>query len=121
MFFDSPMSTRPFANAWGSMSNTDSPQSANREKAYFSPYVSQYSSPVSATDALNFQEWPRDTKSVGLGVHQEEGERIEMSNVGDPDRKDWRDVAAPTLTHPGNGRGAPTGLTEDDARKGYAV
>jgi hypothetical protein len=118
VFFDSPMSTRPFANAWGAMSNADSPQSATREKNYFSPYVSQYNSPVSATDALNFQEWPRDTKNVGLGVRDGEGEGIEMMGVRDPDRQGWRAV---TASYPGDGRGAPVGLTEADAKQGYAV
>jgi hypothetical protein len=118
VFFDSPMSTRPFANAWGSMSNADSPESATREKNYFSPYISQYNSPVSATDALNFQEWPRDTKNVGLGVRDEGGEGIEMVGVRDPERQGWRAVP---VSHPGDEREAPIGLTEADAKQGYAV
>lgn len=47
-FFDSPASQRPFAKApWGGGDNYEvSPV----EKVYFSPYASQYTSPVSAVD-----------------------------------------------------------------------
>lgn len=114
-FFDSPQSQRPFANAWG---HDDSPESANPEKAYFSPYTSQYSSPVSASDRLNHPpEWPRD-KKFGLAVEEEQGERIEMTGIGD---STWKGHDAPVLSHPGHGRGASYELTEEDAKAGNAL
>jgi hypothetical protein len=62
-FFDSPLSQRPFANAWGD--HEASPVSANVEKAYFSPYSSQYTSPVSANDRpMHPQEWPTDNTKI---------------------------------------------------------
>jgi hypothetical protein len=136
-FFDSPASTRPLVSqrAWptpGQQQHQDdrimyeeSPLSAVGEKAYFSPYSSNYSSPVSATDALQANvmgNWPQDRKgSLGAGsalgrnrsidrVEREpEGDRIEMQNV------------APVLLHPGNGRGQPAGLYSEDARRGKNI
>jgi hypothetical protein len=94
------------------------------EKVYFSPYSSQYTSPVSASEALliNTQEWPGDNKSASatsgrkaswtwerdLKIGPENGddgivrEQIELQNV----------VPQPVLLHhPGNGRvaGSPNG------------
>lgn len=131
-YFDSPQSQRPFANAWGHDDN--SPASAV-EKAYFSPYSSQYTSPVSAHDRLvQAQEWPRDNKQAfspdgpshvpdwqvdskrgfpGLGMEEEAGERIEMTGINNPsDARSWNQHVAPVLSHPGPGRGV-TGLAED--------
>ncbi|EPE29709.1 hypothetical protein GLAREA_00869 [Glarea lozoyensis ATCC 20868] len=130
-FFDSPASTRPLVSqrAWPTPNQQqddrimyeESPLSAVGEKAYFSPYSSNYSSPVSATDALQANvmgNWPQDRKgSLGAGsalgrnrsidkVEREpEGDRIEMQNV------------APVLLHPGNGRGQPAGLYSEGARR----
>ncbi|EHL03568.1 hypothetical protein M7I_0209 [Glarea lozoyensis 74030] len=119
-FFDSPASTRPLQQDDRIMYE-ESPLSAVGEKAYFSPYSSNYSSPVSATDALQANvmgNWPQDRKgSLGAGsalgrnrsidkVEREpEGDRIEMQNV------------APVLLHPGNGRGQPAGLYSEGARR----
>jgi len=141
-FFDSPQSQRPlFTNAWGQIID-DSPVSGHPgmspdtargepgghfEKAYFSPYSSTYTSPVSATDGPGIKrgEWPRDKK---VEPEDERGERIEMgavppSGVGEypfpADNKDpndfgitpvvgqgaWTAPQAPILSHPGNGRG----------------
>lgn len=98
--------------------------SAVGEKAYFSPYSSNYSSPVSASDqaqAAAAREWPKEGKGSfsGLGrsrggdeADREEGDRIEMQNV------------PPVLLHPGHGRGAAPylpGLGEEDMRKGNAM
>ena len=98
--------------------------SAVGEKAYFSPYSSNYSSPVSASEqaqAAAAREWPRDRKGsfTGLGrsrsrdkVEREEGDRIEMQNV------------PPVLLHPGHGRGAAPylpGLSEEDVRRGNGM
>lgn len=132
-FFDSPQSQRPFAHAWG---EHESPVSPHVEKAYFSPYSSQYTSPVSANDRIyNPQEWPRDHKTAispdgpshapapasdwpmdsktgfsHLGIHEEEGERIEMQGINPPvEASRWQDNVAPVLSHPGLGRGSPDG------------
>jgi len=116
-FFDSPASQRPFATAWGYP--TDSPESANPEKAYFSPYQSQHTSPVTPiVGPSKPTEWPRDKK---VAVPEEGGERIEMGRFGSPDTNDWSGNPAPVLSHPGYGRGAPIGLTEEDARMGHAL
>jgi len=93
------------------------------EKVYFSPYSSQYNSPVSGNDQIQAvgREWPIDRKGSvagslsGLGRNwgtdkktvEPEGDKFEMQNV------------APVLLHPGNGR--ESGLTEDDARRGKAL
>lgn len=127
-FHDSPQSQRPLfpGPSWGVFPKEDeSPASAMGEKVYFSPYSSQYSSPVSAHDQIQVvgREWPTDRKgSIGgpasaLGRSrstekrwlEEEGDRIEMQNV------------PPVLLHPGNGRGAHAGLTEEDLMRGQAL
>lgn len=122
-FWDSPQSQRPLnPQHWGAQVptggiNTDvgqqrgveeeSPLSGVGEKAYFSPYSSQFSSPLSAADQGK-GEWPGDRKgSFGHGGgsflerlerrerrKREEMESVEMTNVG----------VAPTIRHPGNGR-----------------
>lgn len=119
-FFDSPQSTRPLVSTrpWGpGQKEEESPMSAVGEKAYFSPYSSNYSSPQSASEQAN-REWPLDRKGsiTGLGrsrSHEgEEGDRIEMQNV------------PPVLHHPGYGRGgAPhlPGLSEEDVKRGTAL
>ncbi|TVY84303.1 hypothetical protein LSUE1_G002728, partial [Lachnellula suecica] len=125
-FFDSPQSTRPLVSSrpWApGQKEEESPMSAVGEKVYFSPYSSNYSSPVSASEAAqaqSSQQWPQDRKGslTGLGRSrsrdtEEEGDRIEMQNV------------APVLLHPGHGRGggAPylPGLSEEDVKRGNAM
>lgn len=116
-FFDSPQSQKPFASAWGH--ETDSPESANVEKVYFSPYHSHHTSPVTPiVGPSKPTEWPKDKK---VPLQEEEGERIEMVGVGPQNPGSWQNNPAPLLSHPGNGRGAPTGLTAEDARLGYAL
>jgi len=122
-FHDSPQSQRPLfqGQPWGApaFSQEESPV----EKVYFSPYSSQYNSPVSGNDQIQAvgREWPIDRKGSvagslsGLGRNwgtdkktvEPEGDKFEMQNV------------APVLLHPGNGR--ESGLTEDDARRGKAL
>ncbi|KAH6684370.1 hypothetical protein B0J14DRAFT_572732 [Halenospora varia] len=121
-FFDSPQSTRPLVNSrpWvPGQREEESPLSAVGEKVYFSPYSSQYSSPVSAQDQPHVagREWPVDrkgslggTSAMGFQSHRERKEKererdredagFEMQNV------------APVLMHPGNGRGQPVSPTE---------
>jgi hypothetical protein len=114
-FFDSPQSQRPFANAW---SHHGSPQSANPEKAYFSPYTSQYSSPVSAEEGPSRPfEWPRDQKPP-VPVAEEQGERIEMTGLG---VAGWTSREAPTLAQPRHGRSTSYDLTAEDAKAGNAL
>jgi hypothetical protein len=132
-FFDSPLSQRPFANAWGD--HEASPVSANVEKAYFSPYSSQYTSPVSANDRpMHPQEWPTDSKRTlspdgpslahdwgrdskkgisTLGMQRDEGENIEMTGI-----VGVHESTPPMLSHPGHGRASSQqGLTEGDVKK----
>lgn len=126
-FYDSPSSQRPLfqPQGWGhvALREDESPAGHVGEKVYFSPYSSQYSSPVSASDQVHgvSREWPLDRKGAVPGsmpglarskstehkVVKPEGDRIEMQNV------------APVLLHPGNGRGRI--LTEEDARRGHAL
>jgi len=97
------------------------------DKGYFSPYSSQWPSPISALEKVNVkaQEWPGDRKgNIGHNVpikversrstekrffpDDDDGDRIELQNV------------APVLLHPGNGRWGG-GLNEYDARQGHAL
>jgi hypothetical protein len=123
-FFDSPQSQKPLNTSWnrttGGLGEDLSPEG---EKAYFSPYSSHYSSPVSAHDQILAvgREWPVERKgSVGFGGGITEqmdnvGERIEMVDVKGGGK-------APVLGHPGLGRGMGRGgLTEDDVRRGDAL
>ncbi|KAN0103309.1 hypothetical protein V8E51_011622 [Hyaloscypha variabilis] len=125
-FFDSPLSQRALVPnaAWGSgRAEDESPA----EKVYFSPYTSQYNSPVSAVDQIQVvsQQWPLDRKgsvdrAFGSGgvrnrsrsPNREKNNQFELQNV------------APVLHHPGHGRqdsNNSLGLTEDDHRRGDAV
>jgi len=137
-FHDSPASQRPLVRGhqWGqpgSAVQEESPASAFGEKAYFSPYSSQYSSPVSAHDQMHplGREWPLDRKGsiggtiAGLGrsrstekrpIDEEGGDRIEMQNVAPMQN------AAPVLLHPGNGRGRPPpNFSAEDSRRGNVI
>ncbi len=115
----------------------DSPMSANGDKVNFSPYTSQYTSPVSAVDAiamagrewpidrkLSFgtrQEWPVDRKgSTGGGFGSRSRSRDGKEPEGEGDRIEMQNVP-PVLLHPGHGRGVSIALTEEDARSGNAL
>ena len=144
-FHDSPVSQRPLVreHPWSQPTSAvqeESPASAFGEKAYFSPYSSQYSSPVSAHDQMQpmGREWPMDRKGsiggtiAGLGrskstekrpIAEEEGDRIEMQNVS-PIQSHVAPMqnAAPVLLHPPNGRGRPPpNLSTDDYKRGGAI
>jgi len=131
-FFDSPQSQRPLvaASPWARRDD-ESPASAIGEKVYFSPYSSQYNSPVDANDQFQSigREWPIDRKgsasgSTGVRSRSREkrdrdrdmesiGDRIELQNVG-PFQN-----AAPVLLHPGNGRGwIPS---DQDVKNGHVI
>lgn len=140
-FFDSPASQRPLVSStpWATGRREDeSPASAIGEKVYFSPYSSQYSSPIDPNEQLQHQpigqQWPTDRKgSVGgstgvvagvfptrsrsrekTGLRESEGDRIEMQDV-----RPISNAAPVLLHHPGYGRGRP--LTDEDAQNGYAL
>jgi hypothetical protein len=109
-FFDSPQSQRPLRRAlsW----DQGSPES-QIEKAYFSPYSSQYTSPVSALEGPSHAgPWPMDNKGLGLAVEDTHPrDEIEMSNIDskDPRGPGWQGTPPPVLQHPGNGRRAVDG------------
>jgi hypothetical protein len=145
-FYDSPQSQRPLVSnvPWRAGRRDDeTPVSAVDEKAYFSPYSSQYGSPVSATDPIQVfgQQWPMDRKvspggSSAFGSFQgrsrstekrePKGDNFELQNV----------APVCVLKHPGNGRQGSLGsqgsqrsqrsqysvsLTEEDHRRGSAL
>ena len=115
-FQDSPqsaMSQQPLFphQDWGmGRGRHEEDTSPAQEKKFFSPYSSNYSSPISATEQAQVvaREWPTDRHSSfgssaprpplrsasGSGERQgeREGDRIEMQNV------------TPVLLHPGHGR-----------------
>jgi hypothetical protein len=138
VFFDSPLSQRPLVSnmAWGNPVCREDESPA--EKVYFSPYTSQYNSPVSATDQIQMigQQWPLDRKGstggmsgFGTGTgkvrqrsrsprREKQENHFELQNV------------APVLHHPGHGRQGSNnsnhsarslGLTEEDHKRGDAV
>jgi hypothetical protein len=120
----------------------ESPVSTFGEKAYFSPYTSNYSSPVSANDQIPpigrewsverktdlhspvmvSKDWPIDRKSSvasGSGrVRSRSKENREKTR--DAGQFEMQNVA-PVLMHPGHGRGGSIGLTEEDAKRGAAL
>lgn len=143
--FETPMSQKPL-RGWD-----DSPMSAGTEKTlprYFSPYSSQYNSPVSALEAPSMQ-WPESSQrtpheiGIALGGDESSGhwdghdpkgkerkvETYEMHEVESDHSGSGRmprEPEPPVLHHPGNGRngGSPPrryGLTEEDARNGFAL
>jgi hypothetical protein len=131
-FFDSPDSQRPLNPPWAAKVEDESPVSAFGEKAYFSPYSSQYSSPISATDHLPVaMEWPIDRKG-SLGGGRTSGRSMSGRNGSGRmqsrsrsrekkgDQFEMQDVA-PVLLHPGHGRAGSVGLTEEDAKRGAAL
>ena len=136
---ETPLSQRPLRGGWD-----DSPMSAATEKGgfpgrYFSPYSSQFSSPVSAVDNPNMQ-WPdlssRD-REIGIALGGE-SPRPEPPSPAKGKGRAWDGVEVyggeagpsreepPVLGHPGYGRssGSPPRrytLTEEDARNGNAI
>jgi len=111
----------------------ESPVSAVGEKAYFSPYTSQYTSPVSATEPVMVgREWPMPLgrsgseggRTSGRGTHtggrvqSRSRSREKKENMGD--QFEMQNVA-PVLLHPGHGRTGSLGLREEDAKRGAAV
>ncbi|KAL2068250.1 hypothetical protein VTL71DRAFT_16348 [Oculimacula yallundae] len=136
-FFDSPQSQRPLVSAspWARRED-ESPASAMAEKVYFSPYSSQYNSPVDANDQIQTigREWPIDRKgsvggSSGVGgfpsrsrSREKRDRDRDMESIGD--RIELQNVApfqhaAPVLLHPGNGRGRALG--DQDVRNGNVI
>ena len=133
-FFDSPLSQKALVPnaAWGDLTR---PRRAEEEspveKVYFSPYTSQYNSPVSASDQIQVvgQQWPLDRKG---SVDRAFGSSTVRNRSKSPKRGEKNNQfelqnVAPVLHHPGHGRqgsGNSTrslGLTEDDHRRGDAV
>lgn len=134
-FFDSPLSQRPLVSnmAWGNPVRREDESPA--EKVYFSPYTSQYNSPVSATDQIQVigQQWPLDRKgSLGESSRFGAGKLRQRSRSPKREKQEIQDHfelqnVAPVLQHPGHGRhGSNTStrslpLTEEDYRRGNAV
>lgn len=133
---DTPLSQKPLRGGWD-----DSPVSAATEKGafpgrYFSPYSSQFSSPVSAVDAPAMR-WPdlsRD-REIGLAMGGD-SPRPEPPSPVKGKGKAWDGVEVrgreagpsdpPVLGHPGYGRSSDSlprryTLTEEDARNGNAI
>ncbi|KAM0475273.1 hypothetical protein ACHAPX_007027 [Trichoderma viride] len=85
---ETPISQRPLRN-WD-----DSPVTINTEKnfpRYFSPYSSQYNSPVSATD-VNHMPWPepalgspRTLREIGLAL----GSAVDVNNTANGGNERW--------------------------------
>ncbi|KAH8821720.1 hypothetical protein F5884DRAFT_100479 [Xylogone sp. PMI_703] len=127
-FFDSPQSQQPLHHGrpWAERHIEDeSPASAMGEKAYFSPYTSQYSSPISAQDMVQgMQDWPIDRKGSISGYGDRDrkepepepfGERIELQEVKHAS-------PPPVLVQPGPGRTfLRTALGEEDVKRGDAI
>ncbi|KAH8794625.1 hypothetical protein BGZ57DRAFT_866801 [Hyaloscypha finlandica] len=129
-FFDSPQSQKPLVASmpWGGGMSED--MSPANEKVYFSPYSSNYNSPVSATDQVQTvgQQWPLDGKdgvagTSGFGRSFQNRSRSREKKDSKGDHFEMQ-VVAPTLEHPGHGRQGSDkslGLTEEDHRRGDAV
>ncbi|GJC82047.1 hypothetical protein ColLi_04885 [Colletotrichum liriopes] len=142
--WDDTPSTQGPARGWD-----ESPLSPQGEKAfprYFSPYSSQYNSPVSGAEAPSMQ-WPVNNavprgppQEIGIALGggdpqsswndskgKERSESYELREV----EPDWdarqRQPSPPVLQHPGHLRyaehnpAAYHGLTEEDLRRGFAV
>jgi hypothetical protein len=138
VFFDSPLSQRPLVSnmAWGNPVRREDESPA--EKVYFSPYTSQYNSPVSATDQIQMigQQWPMDRKgSTGEMSRFGSGTAKVRQRSRSPRREKQENHfelqnVAPVLHHPGHGRQGSNnsnhsarslGLTEEDHKRGDAV
>lgn len=144
--FETPVSQRPL-RSWD-----ESPISIATDATYpryFSPYSSQYNSPVSAVEAAKQHHWPTPaTQNIGVALSpdgeqthyswgdkkgkekvQEDVDSYEMqeginSGGGIDDYYPPPPAQAPVLNHPGYGRQGPSpqqSLTEEDFRSGRAV
>ncbi|KAI0471781.1 hypothetical protein GGR56DRAFT_91474 [Xylariaceae sp. FL0804] len=78
--FETPVSQRPLNRGWGQDLQDDSPTSAATQTTfppYFSPYVSQYNSPVSAVEGphgqggRNFAAWPSVEETTAHHMHMQ--------------------------------------------------
>jgi hypothetical protein len=151
VFYDSPSSQRPLVSniPWrAGRREDDTPISAVSEKwQQFSPYASQYTSPVSATDQISMfaREWPSDrtprvnSYNGNLGVFPNRSRSIEKREV-QVDNFELHTVApahtpasayppkvVPVLKHPGHGKRpsqasqASLTSTDEDRRRGNAI
>ncbi|KAK6193241.1 hypothetical protein LQW54_012649 [Pestalotiopsis sp. IQ-011] len=144
--FETPISQRPL-RSWD-----ESPISVSNDATYpryFSPYSSQFNSPVSAVEG-NHQQWPAAaaaSQNIGVAVspggnqshyswsdrkgkdRARESEDYEMQEenrgaIGLEEFYPPPPPQAPVLSHPGYGRHGPEpprSLTEEDFRSGRAV
>ncbi|KAH8205036.1 hypothetical protein TruAng_000759 [Truncatella angustata] len=144
--FETPVSQRPLRN-WD-----ESPVSMTTEATYpryYSPYSSQYNSPVSAAEAVKQHQWPiAATQNIGVALSpdggqshhswgdkkgkdkfQQDEDSYEMqeginSGGGLNDYVPPPPPQAPVLSHPGYGRHGPSpqrSLTEEDFHSGRAM
>ena len=151
-FFDSSDSQHPI-HPWGArpaddespVARFESPVTTFGEKAYFTPYTSNYSSPVMEQDGIPSigNVWPVERKtdihsptegrewtsldrksSVASGSGKSSSRsRDAKEKVRSGGQFETQNVA-PILMHPGHGRGGSTtsiSLTEEDARRGAAL
>lgn len=135
---ETPLSQRPLRGGWD-----DSPMSATEKGPfpgrYFSPYSSQFSSPVSAAEQHDMP-WPDMSggREIGLALAESPGPDPPEPAKGKGRAWDGVEVyggegvggqgsgESVVLGHPGYGRasGSPPRrytLTEEDARNGYAI
>ncbi|KAI1856099.1 hypothetical protein JX265_011814 [Neoarthrinium moseri] len=144
--FETPVSQRPL-RGWDA-----SPVSAATDRTYpryFSPYSSQYNSPVSAVEGPSHQQWPTEgTQNIGVALspdaehmHGYWGDRKGKDRLQDAsDGYEMQEGVhsgggnqyvppppssqAPVLNHPGYGRHGPSphrSLDEEDLRSGRAL
>jgi hypothetical protein len=117
-FYDSPQSQRPLKRAlsW----DQGSPESAQAEKAYFSPYSSNYTSPVSGVESIGHAPlWPLDSKGLGINEPPPRDD-IEMANLESRDPREgvWQQSPPPLLQNPGSGK---EGHFEADLKNSHAL
>ncbi|KAI8273902.1 hypothetical protein K4K59_010626 [Colletotrichum sp. SAR11_240] len=140
---DTPSTTRPH-RYWDE--SPLSPQGEKNFPRYFSPYSSQYNSPVSGTEAPNMQ-WPAheaqpqgQQQEIGIALggtddsqqdwddsHKGKGrsESYELREVDHQWDARQRHPSPPVLQHPAHpmyaehNPAAYHGMTEDDLRRGY--
>jgi len=125
IFHDSPQSQRPLVQGhlWGGPPSAveESPASAMGEKVYFSPYSSQYSSPVSAHDQVQpmGRDWSLDRKGSIAGLGRSRSREKQQPEI-EMDRIEVQNIA-PVLLHPGHGRGRADLSPQDDDWRRNAV
>ncbi|KAI1198486.1 hypothetical protein F5X97DRAFT_148106 [Nemania serpens] len=68
--FETPLSQRPLRGGWGdSPVSAATPESAYPYPRYFSPYTTQFDSPISAVEAQAQMAWPVEkAQSIGLAL-----------------------------------------------------